>query len=91
MKILLAPAETKREGGDNAPYKKENFTFEKIFDVKDLVVKNYNTFIQNSSLEELSAWFGLKNLKECQKYSEDILDKPTMKAILRYTGVAFDA
>ena len=91
MKILLAPAETKREGGDLSPYKKENFAFDEIFEVKDLVVQHYAQFIANCSIEELSLWFGLKNLKECQKYSENILIKPTMKAILRYTGVAFDA
>ncbi|MDC0933364.1 YaaA family protein [Arcobacteraceae bacterium] len=91
MKILLAPAETKREGGEFSPYKKENFAFKEIFDVKDFIVKNYVSLINDSSIEELSLWFGLKNLKECQKYSENILLKPTMKAILRYTGVAFDA
>jgi cytoplasmic iron level regulating protein YaaA (DUF328/UPF0246 family) len=91
MKILLAPAETKRIGGDYASYKQENFEFNEIFNVKDSVVKNYVEFIENSSLEELSLWFGLKNLKECERYSENILGKPTIKAILRYTGVAFDA
>ena len=91
MKILLAPAETKRDGGDFSPYKKENFSYPDIFDVKDSVVQNYVNFIENSSIEELSQWFGLKNLKECKRYSENILSKPTMKAILRYTGVAFDA
>jgi len=91
MKILLAPAETKREGGDFSPYKKENFAFDEIFQVKDLIVRNYTDFIANNSIEKLSHWFGLKNLKECQKYSDDMLIKPTMKAILRYTGVAFDA
>jgi len=91
MKILLAPAETKREGGDFSPYTKENFTYSEIFDVKDSIVQNYVDFIQNSSIEDLSKWFGLKNLKECERYNENILSKPTMKAILRYTGVAFDA
>lgn len=91
MKILLAPAETKQEGGDFSPYKKENFAFQEIFDTRDIIVKHYVEFIKNSSLEELSIWFGLKNLKECEKYSKNILEKPTMKAILRYTGVAFDA
>ena len=91
MKILLAPAETKREGGDLSPYRKENFLYQEIFDVRDNIVEKYVEFIKNSSIEELSLWFGLKNLKECEKYSQDILEKPTMKAILRYTGVAFDA
>jgi len=91
MKILLAPAETKQVGGDFSLYKKENFAFQEIFDIKDSIVQNYVDFLQNSSIEELSLWFGLKNLKECEKYKENILQKPTMKAILRYTGVAFDA
>ena len=91
MKILLAPAETKREGGDHFPYKKENFEFTDIFTIRDNIVNKYVDFIKMSSIEELSLWFGLKNLKECTKYSQNILEKPTMKAILRYTGVAFDA
>jgi len=91
MKILLAPAETKRDGGKYPPYTKENFGFKEIFKVRDTIVQKYVHFIQQSTLEELSLWFGLKNLKECKRYSENILEKPTMKAIQRYTGVAFDA
>lgn len=91
MKILLAPAETKIDGGNSSPYSQENFIFKEIFNIRDSIVENYVTFIQNSTIDELSVWFGLKNLKECQRYKCSILDKPTMKAILRYTGVAFDA
>ena len=91
MKILLAPAETKKEGGNFPPYSQNNFYFKDIFDVRDEIVQNYSNFIKNSSIEELSKWFGLKNLKECEKYSQAILEKPTMKAIQRYTGVAFGA
>ena len=91
MKILLAPAETKKVGGDSAPYCQDNFYFKDIFNSRDEVVQNYVKFIENSTLDELSKWFGLKNLKECEKYSSSILEKPTMKAIQRYTGVAFDA
>ena len=91
MKILLAPAETKKEGGEFPPYCQDNFYFKDIFDVRDDVVQNYTKFIESSTVEELSKWFGLKNLKECEKYSKSILKEPTMKAIQRYTGVAFDA
>ncbi len=91
MKILLAPAETKKVGGESTPYCKDNFYFKDIFTTRDTVVENYVEFISNSSLAELSKWFGLKNLEECKRYSQSILDKPTMKAIQRYTGVAFDA
>ncbi len=91
MKILLAPAETKREGGEFSPYCINNFYFKEIAQTRDEVVSKYEDFLEKSSLEELSSWFGLKNLKECEKYSQAIKEKPTMKAIQRYTGVAFDA
>ena len=91
MKILLAPAETKKDGGDKSIYTKDNFNFKDIFKIRDEVVQNYDSFIRNSTIDELSKWFGLKNLKECDKYSHSILELPTMKAIQRYTGIAFDA
>ncbi len=91
MKILLAPAETKREGGDDSTYCKKNFYFKSFENTRDKIVQNYENLLKNSSIEELSSWFGLKNQKECQKYKQSILNKPTMKSILRYTGVAFDA
>jgi len=90
MKILLAPAETKKEGGVNTPYSKENFIFPKLFDYRDEVVDLYEELLKNSSIEQLSSWFGIKKESEVIKYSSSILDKPTMKAIQRYTGVAFD-
>jgi hypothetical protein len=90
MKILLAPAETKRKGG-TLPYSSESFFFQEFNNTRDKVVSSYEKFLKTSTLEQLSAWFGLKNLKECEKYSNSITKKPTMKAIQRYTGVAFDA
>jgi len=91
MKILLAPAETKRKGGDQDHYKKENFDFTEIFQTRDMIVDHYEKMITKSTIEELSVWFGLKNIEECKRYKTSLLKKPTMKAILRYTGVAFDA
>jgi len=91
MKILLAPAETKRGGGDSQPYLLSNFYFQEFNKIRNEVVTSYEEFLKNSNIEELSAWFGLKNLNECEKYSTPIKQKPTMKAIQRYIGVAFDA
>jgi len=87
MKILLAPAETKREGGEY-PSLNEGKT---LFFNNDEVIDAYEEYLKNSSVEELSSWFGLKNLKECEKYKVSILEKPTKKAIERYDGVAFEA
>lgn len=91
MKILLAPAETKKEGGSAPSYRKENFFFNSFGDIRDNIVNEYEEFLKSSSIEELSKWFGLKKIDECEKYSKSIYDKPTMKAVQRYTGVAFDA
>ncbi len=91
MKILLAPAETKKEGGNSPKYTNDNFYFKSFQDTRDKIVNEYENLLKNSSTEELSSWFGIKNLKECEKYSKSILEKPTIKAIQRYTGVAFDA
>jgi cytoplasmic iron level regulating protein YaaA (DUF328/UPF0246 family) len=90
MKILLAPAETKKSGGELAPYCKDNFIFLEHFKYRDEVVKIYEEHIKNSSLQELSSWFGLKKESEVLKYKSSIYNKHTMKAIQRYSGVAFD-
>lgn len=91
MKILLAPAETKNQGGESRTYSKENFFLEELFDKRDEVFEEYENLLENSSIEELSKWFGLKKLDEVQRYKESLKQKPTMKAIQRYNGVAFDA
>lgn len=91
MKILLAPAETKKQGGNSPSYKKENFFFEDFNYIRNKIVNEYEKLLETKSLEELSLWFGLKNKKECERYASSILNKPTIKAIQRYTGVAFDA
>jgi len=86
MKILLAPAETKQSGGDNSALDSNTF-----YDFQNIILNSYEEHIKNSSIEELSIWFGLKNLKEVKRYKRSIKDLPTLKAIKRYTGVAFEA
>lgn len=87
MKILLAPAETKREGGAS-PSLLNN---KNLFFSCDKVIDAYENHLSRSSLDDISTWFGLKNLDECTKYKVSILNKPTKKAIERYDGVAYDA
>ena len=86
MKILLAPAETKQSNGDNLPLDTSN-----LYDFQNTILDYYEEHIENSSIEELSTWFGIKNLKQCEKYNRSIKDLATLKAIKRYTGVAFEA
>lgn len=91
MKILLAPAETKNSGGESPSFSKENFSFPELFSKREQIINIYEDLLKNFTIEELSKWFGLKNLKDVEKYKESLLNKPTMKAINRYNGVAFDA
>lgn len=91
MKILLAPAETKNQGGENKVFCKENFFLEELFSKREEIFKSYENLLESSSIEELSTWFGLKKLDEVSRYKESLKNKPTMKAIQRYNGVAFDA
>jgi len=91
MKILLAPAETKNSGGESPSFSKENFSFPELFSKREEIINIYEDLLKSSTIEELSKWFGLKNLKDVEKYKESLINKPTMKAINRYNGVAFDA
>ena len=60
MKILLAPAEIKVEGGDQPPLCRDNFSFKEIYENRIEVINNYEEFIKKSTQEELSKWFGIK-------------------------------
>ncbi len=91
MKILLAPAETKNSGGKNPSFCKENFFLPELFEKREEIFKIYEKLLADLSIEELSKWFGLKKLEEVKRYKKSLLLKPTMKAIQRYNGVAFDA
>ena len=78
MKILLAPSESKIKGGIFPPINKNNFSFPDIYDKRKEIIKKYDEF--------------LKITKDTKNFGEDktsIFSRPTQKAILRYTGVAF--
>ncbi len=91
MKILLAPAETKNEGGEKNFISKDSFKYRELFSIQKEIIKKYQEYIRSLNDEELSSWFGIKNFKDIQKYKQDLYTLPTMKAIKRYNGVAFDA
>ena len=89
MKILLAPSETKTKGGtDN--FSLESLLFNELTPTRKLLLNKYMNILQKNSLEELSKMFGLKKESDISYYNRDIVHELTMKAIERYTGVAFD-
>ena len=78
MKILLAPSESKSKGGSLPPINQDSFIFPEIYDKRVEVIKKYDEF--------------LKKTDDIKNFGEDkssIFTRPTKKAVLRYTGVAF--
>ena len=78
MKILLAPSESKSKGGDFPPINKDSFIFPEIYEKRVEIIKKYDDFIKKTD--------DIKNFGEDKS---SIFTRPTKKAILRYTGVAF--
>ena len=89
MKILLAPSETKTKGGTDK-FVLDSLLFDELTPTRKLLLHKYMNILQKNSLEELSKMFGLKKESDISYYNRDIIHELTMKAIERYTGVAFD-
>jgi len=90
LKILLAPSETKKEGGDSKFDLNSLMLSQKLTPAREELFNEYNKIVTSNNLEQLSKMFGLKKEADILKYSKDISSTPTLKAIQRYTGVAFD-
>ena len=90
MKILLAPSETKTPGGSGNPVSRNSFLFPDLWLHRKAAIEDYHRFILEQPLEEVQKFFGLKDRKIVESYRKNIFESPTMPAILRYTGVAFD-
>jgi hypothetical protein len=89
MKILLAPSETKKSGGELS-FNPSNLLFETLTPHRIKLLHAYTNVIQQGDIIILSKMFGIKKEADILKYKKDIIHELTMKAIERYTGVAFD-
>ena len=78
MKILLAPSESKLKGGDFPPINKNSFIFPEIYNKRTEIIKKYDEFLKTTD-----------DIKNFGDDKSSIFTRPTKKAILRYTGVAF--
>ena len=87
MKILFSPSETKIPGGlknnNKTPY-----LFPKLTDKHNNILNMYQSYIEKASEKELIKLFGLKDISAFKNVN--IFKDPTLKAIERYTGVAYD-
>jgi cytoplasmic iron level regulating protein YaaA (DUF328/UPF0246 family) len=91
MYILLAPSQTKNSGGTGLPYTLQSFSFPQIYHHRLEAVGHYERFIHSQTIDDLGVWFGIKDNKQTKKYIKYFCEQPTMKAVQRYTGVAYDA
>ncbi|MGA9045397.1 YaaA family protein [Sulfuricurvum sp.] len=90
MIILFAPSEGKREGGKCLPLNRESLIFPDLFSKRLEVIAQYEKVVHGGSDEELFELFGIKDPKEYIRYKQGFSSVPTMKAIERYDGVAYD-
>ncbi|WP_024787338.1 MULTISPECIES: YaaA family protein [unclassified Lebetimonas] len=79
MKILLAPSERKTKGRDFSPINKDSFIFPEIYKKRVEIVKKYDEFLQKNT-----------DTKNFGDDKSSVFTRPTKKAILRYSGVAFE-
>ena len=89
MKILLAPSETKKSGG-KTPFRLESLLFASLTPHRKELLDAYQRIVDQGDMQVLSKMFGLKKESDIQAHCRNILASPAMKAIERYTGVAFD-
>ena len=89
MKILLAPSETKRSGGE-FPFDPAQLLFKELLPFRTKLLHTYINVLQKGDMAVLSKMFGLKKEADILKHKRDIIHELTMKAIERYTGVAFE-
>jgi len=89
MKILLAPSETKKSGGEFS-FDITALLFTELTPYRTKLLHHYINILQKGDLQTLSKMFGLKKEADIRVHQKDIVHELTMKAIERYTGVAFD-
>jgi cytoplasmic iron level regulating protein YaaA (DUF328/UPF0246 family) len=89
MKILLAPSETKKSGG-TSPFDVTTLFLNELIPYRTKLLHLYVNILQQGDIQVLSKMFGIKKETEVLKYKKDITRELAMKAIERYTGVAFD-
>ena len=89
MKILLAPSETKKSGGELS-FNPSTLLFDTLAHDGVYFLHTYTNVLQQGNMQTLSKMFGIKKEADILKHKKDIIHELTMKAIERYTGVAFD-
>ena len=87
MKILFSPSESKNQTKGSQSV--GNFIFPNLNDKRKFVLEKYENYINSLNINELSQFFGLKDENLIKHYKNSFKEKNGIKAILRYSGVAY--
>lgn len=90
MKILFSPSETKISGYEDKNIDNNSFIFPHLYEKRLEILNKYSSFINSATKIELEKLFGTKKDEILEKYKIDIFQEKSMKAVKRYTGVAYD-
>lgn len=90
MIILFAPSEGKRLGGDGCSLSASSLIFSELYEKRLEVISKYEKKVRESGYDDLKELFGIKDEKEFERYKVPFDCTPSMKAIERYDGVAYD-
>jgi len=91
LKILFSPSEGKVHGGDGAPLSPDALLFPDYYPKRQEVLDRYMHFIKHADTAALQKLIGTKKESECEAVRQvDLYNDPTMKALQRYSGVAYD-
>jgi cytoplasmic iron level regulating protein YaaA (DUF328/UPF0246 family) len=90
MYILFSPSEGKKLGGNGSSLDLNTLLVPSLSETRLPLLSAYNVLMKGGSQQELQALTGIKKEEEIKKYQSDLFSLPTMNAIERYDGVAYD-
>jgi hypothetical protein len=90
MITLFAPSEGKRAGGELPSLCKSSLMFPEYYTKRLEIIEHYQSVVRDGSNETLENLFGIKDTREFERYKRSFETAATMKAIIRYDGVAYD-
>jgi len=73
MKILLAPSETKREGGDKKFDLNSLSLSSKLKESRNKLLQEYIHIVTSNKIEKIKNLTGIKKEKELEKYKKEII------------------
>ena len=90
MYILFSPSEGKKFIGEELSLNKSSLLFPSLYKKRLHILKKYNEIISTASTEILQKLTGIKKEEEIKKYQLNLFKSPSIEAINRYDGVAYD-